>query len=56
VKLVICIILAALAALFLILAAFVAGGVVSMSGGNWLEPGGLATLAVSWFVYLLPIP
>jgi hypothetical protein len=56
VKTALVIILAALAALFLILAAFVAGGIVSMSGGDWLLPGGLATLAVSWFVYLLPIP
>lgn len=55
-KIAIVIFLAALAALFLIMAAFVAGGVISMSGGDWLLPGGLATLAVSWFVYLLSIP
>jgi uncharacterized RDD family membrane protein YckC len=56
VKLIIVLILAALACLFLILAALVAGGIVSMSGGNWLLPGGLATLAVAWFISLLPAP
>lgn len=55
-KLVLVLILAALACLFLILAAFAAGGAISISGGNWPLPAGLATLAVSWFVYLLPIP
>jgi hypothetical protein len=50
------IILAALACLFLILAALISGGTVSASGAGWLFPGGVATLAVSWFIYLLPIP
>ena len=55
-KLALTLLLAALAALFLILAALLSGGVISASGGGWLLPAGLATLAVSWFVYLLPIP
>lgn len=50
------IILAALACLFLILAALASGGVITVADGGWLLPAGLATLAVSWFVYLLPIP
>jgi len=56
VKIVLVVLLAVLALLFLILAAFVAGGVVSMSGGNWLLPAGLATWCASWLVYVLPIP
>jgi uncharacterized membrane protein (Fun14 family) len=56
VKLALVIILAAIGALFLILATLAAGGVITMSGGNWLLPGGLATLAVAWFVSSLPIP
>lgn len=55
-KLVVVIILAALACLLLILAALIAGGVISASGAGWLEDGGLATLAVAWFVSLLPVP
>lgn len=55
-KLVFVLLLAALAALLLILATLVAGGVITMTGGAWLLPGGVATLAVAWFVSLLPIP
>jgi hypothetical protein len=47
--------LVALAALFLILATLIAGGVITMSGGGWLEDAGLPTLAVAWFVSLLPV-
>lgn len=55
-KLALVIILAALGCLLLILATLAAGGVITVSGGNWLLPGGLATAAVAWFVSLLPIP
>lgn len=55
-KLTVVIILAALACLFLILAALIAGGLISASGAGWLFDGGVATLAVAWFVSLLPIP
>ena len=55
-KLALVLCLAALAALFLIIAALVAGGAVTMSGGGWLLPAGLAALAASWFVSLLPVP
>lgn len=50
------IILAALGVLLLILATLAAGGVITVSGGDWLFPGGVATVAVAWFVSLLPIP
>ena len=49
------ILLAALGTLFLILATLSAGGVITVAGGGWLLPGGLATLAVAWFVSLMPI-
>lgn len=55
-KLAAALLLAALGALFLILAALAAGGVITVTGGAWLVPGGLATLAVAWFVSLLPVP
>jgi len=48
--------LAALGCLLLIIATAVAGGLITMSGANWLFPGGVATIAVAWFVSLLPIP
>jgi hypothetical protein len=54
-KLILVLGLAALAALFLILATLIAAGAISMSSGDWLEPAGLATLAVAWFVSLLPV-
>jgi hypothetical protein len=56
VKAALVILLAILGLLFLILAAFIAGGVVSASGGNWLLPAGLATWCASWLVSVLPIP
>jgi len=55
VKLALVLLLAALGALFLILAALIAGGMITASGAGWLLPGGLATLAVAWFTSLLPI-
>lgn len=54
-KLTLTLLLAALGALFLILDTLAAGGVITVSGGGWLLPGGLATLAVAWFVSLMPI-
>lgn len=50
------VLLVALGALFLILATLSAGEVIAVTGGGWLLPGGLATLAVAWFVSLMPIP
>jgi hypothetical protein len=50
------IILAGLGCLLLILATLAAGGVIVISGANWLLSGGLATWCVAWFVSLLPIP
>ena len=36
-----------LAFVLFVIAALVAGGVISMSGGGWLLPGGLASLTLA---------
>lgn len=36
-----------LAFVLFVIAALVAGGVISMSGGGWLVPGGLASLTLA---------
>lgn len=45
--------LAALAALFLILATLSAAGLATLQGAGWLLPAGLATWAVAWFCSLI---
>lgn len=49
------IILTGLASLFLIGATLRAAGDVSVPGGGWLLPGGLATLAVAWCCSLIAL-
>ena len=39
-----------LAVIFFVLATLVAAGVISMSGGNWLIPAGLAAFAGSFLL------
>jgi hypothetical protein len=42
------------AAVFLTLAALLAGAVLTWTGLGWLEPAGLAALAVAWLATLIP--
>lgn len=53
-KLIVVLLLIALGAVLLIAAALAAGGAITVHDGGWLFPGGVASLAVAWFVSLLP--
>jgi hypothetical protein len=56
VKTLVVVLLAGLGLIFAIAATAVAGGLASVSGGNWMFPAALACFIAAFIVWVLPVP